>query len=233
MKKDYWILLGIFIFLVILGIIVGLVFVFEKFGGSTGSSGPSGMTGISPCGNATAFDQLCLLNGVQITLTNNMVNGMMGICAGDVLNDSNWCTDVGSLNFVSCSPDVPNSTTWEITRSTDNKYIALQNLATGEFLTVLAHWTSCVPCTFGLGCRNLTSTFRTSLDVNNSATDFDSWFTINIVDLASLTIQLIPSNNIGNLGTDSSQTNSNSCLDMVVANYTSGNPAANWTLGYI
>ncbi len=247
MSRTGWILL--FLLLVLIIVIVVLIIVFDVIrhnGGQTGQTGQTGMTGQTgitgmtgsgPCGNATVFDQLCLLNGVVITLSNNVTGGLMGICQGDVLNSGgnppDWCVGTGTLNFVSTSPNMTNSTSWQVLRSTNNQFIAFLNTATNEYLSTNQFWTSCFPCTFGFGCNNPVSTHETSLDPNNPSLNGFSWFTINIVDLGSGTIQLLPSNKIGYVGSDSSQMNSNSCSDMVAANYPVSNPATNWVINYL
>src|SRR4030095_3991319 len=126
-----------------------------------------------------------------------------------------------------------NSTSWQVLRSTNNQFIAFLNTESNQYLSTDQFWTSCVPCTFGFGCNNPVSTHETSLDANNPSLDAGSWFTINIVDLGSGTIQILPSSNVGYLGSDSSQMNSNSCLDMVAANYAQSNPASNWVINYL
>lgn len=238
MERSIRWLIGAFILVVIIIVIIILVLAFDRPSGPTGATGPfgptgqTGQTGSSPCGNATVYDQLCLLNGAIITLTSVQTGGQMGICRGDVLDSANWCEDSGVLNFASTSPNVPNSTNWQVLRSNNNQFIALYNTNSDQYLTNETQWTVCFPCTYGYGCNGPVSTASINPDPDDPGADPAAWFTINLIDLISGTIQLITSNNSGVLGSDSSQMNSNSCANMVASNYSLSDSASQWTIDF-
>ena len=246
-------IISFLIFLLILGIIVVIIAVIVHFissptgpTGNTGPSGPSGNTGSNCTGNG-AIKELCLFSGLNIQLINNGIGTPMGICQVNALNgDSNYCVDVGQLNFVTASQNTSSdSTTWVITQSTDGNSIALQNTFTGQYLTTDQYWESCVPCdlnTYGFACNNPVTTNTMTLDANNPNSNPDYWFSVFPIDYATFAIQLAPLSagtrgppTLAYLGTDTGQyeMNSASCPTMVVASYPQGNANATWLINYI